>query len=68
MQEAVSDLRKAVARFPMIPALKTIVAHFSGDPVWRNLRPPLDPLSDEQAAALIAELEARGFAMTALAA
>ncbi|MCZ6627515.1 MAG: dihydrodipicolinate synthase family protein [SAR324 cluster bacterium] len=68
MQEAVSDLRKAVAQFPMIPALKTIVAHFNGDPVWRNLRPPLDPLSDEQAAALIAELEARGFAMPALAA
>ncbi|MCZ6646887.1 MAG: dihydrodipicolinate synthase family protein [SAR324 cluster bacterium] len=68
MQEAVSDLRKAVAQFPMIPALKTIVAHFNGDPVWRNLRPPLDPLSDQQAAALIAELEARGFAMTALAA
>ncbi|MCZ6557421.1 MAG: dihydrodipicolinate synthase family protein [SAR324 cluster bacterium] len=68
MQEAVSDLRKAVAQFPMIPALKTIVAHFNGDPVWRNLRPPLDALSDQQAAALIAELEARGFAMTALAA
>lgn len=68
MQEEVSELRKAIAQFPMLPALKTIVAHFSGDAAWRVLRPPLEALSDEQAAALIAELEARGFAMPALAA
>ena len=52
----------------MIPALKTIVAHFSGDAAWRVLRPPLEALSEEQVSALIAELEARGFAMPALAA
>jgi 4-hydroxy-tetrahydrodipicolinate synthase len=68
MQEEVNDLRKAVQQFPMIPALKQIVAHFSGDPVWRNLRPPLEPLTAEQVSGLIAELEKRGFAMPALAA
>lgn len=68
LQEEVSGLRKAIQQFPMIPALKTIVAHFSGDAAWRTLRPPLEQLSAEQVTALIGELESRGFAMPALAA
>ncbi len=68
MQAEVNDLRKAVQQFPMIPALKQIVAHFANDPAWRTLRPPLEPLTEEQSAALMAELEGRGFAMPARAA
>jgi len=68
LQASVTDFRKAVQQFPMIPALKTTVAHFSGDPAWKTLRPPLMGLSAEQEAALIAELEKRGFNMPALAA
>ena len=67
MQAEVNDLRKAVQEFPMIPALKAIVAHFSGDPSWRILRPPLEQLSEEQLSALIGMLEARGFSMPAMA-
>jgi 4-hydroxy-tetrahydrodipicolinate synthase len=66
MQAEVTDLRNAVMQFPMIPALKAVVAHFSGDPSWRILRPPLEQLGEDQLAALISELESRGFTMPAM--
>lgn len=66
MQAEVTGLRNAVMQFPMIPALKAIVAHFSGDPSWRILRPPLVQLSADQLTALIGELESRGFTMPAM--
>ncbi len=68
MQAEVNDFRQAVQQYPMIPALKWIVAHFSNDPAWRTLRPPLEQLTEEQAAALMAELERRAFDMPARAA
>ncbi len=62
-QEKLNDLRFAMQKFPMIPALKHTVARFGGDGAWRTVRPPLVELSPEQAAALDAELDQRGFAM-----
>ena len=62
-QAKLNDLRFAMQKFPMIPALKHTVARFGGDASWKRVRPPLVELSPEQAAALDAELDARGFAM-----
>jgi 4-hydroxy-tetrahydrodipicolinate synthase len=66
-QNKMNDLREMMQQFPMIPALKATVAHYSGDADWGNVRPPLVELGAEQKAAMLAELDKRGFAMPGLA-
>ena len=66
-QKALNDLRGAVQKFPMIPALKQAVAHYSGDPAWERVRPPLVELTAEQKSGLLAELKVRDFTMPGLA-
>jgi 4-hydroxy-tetrahydrodipicolinate synthase len=60
-QAAVNRVRTTIAGFPMIPALKAVVAELHGDPAWRMLRPPLLPLDAGQRTALAARLDAIGF-------
>ena len=64
-QAALDALRAALIKFPVIAALKTLVAHCSRDEAWAALRPPLVRLSAEQRAALVAALPA-GFAIEGL--
>jgi 4-hydroxy-tetrahydrodipicolinate synthase len=66
LQEKVNAIRSAVEKFPTIPALKAIVAHYSGDEVWRTVRPPLVELAPADRDALLADLQGRGFTMPAL--
>ena len=63
LQAEVTTLRKALQAYPMIPALKRIVAHFHNDPDWAAVRPPLMPLDQAQSAALLADLAKLGFAL-----
>jgi 4-hydroxy-tetrahydrodipicolinate synthase len=63
MQAELDGLRGVLQKFPMIPALKETVAHYSGDAEWRRLRPPLMELSQDQRRELLAALSGRGFAM-----
>jgi 4-hydroxy-tetrahydrodipicolinate synthase len=65
-QKRLDEIRAAVARYPMIPALKATVAHWSGIPEWATVRPPLVALTTEQAASLVADLKGRGFDMPGL--
>lgn len=65
-QEALNAVRKATGQYVMIPALKAVVAHFAKDPVWATVRPPLTPLSKEEAAKVIRDLEALDFDMPGL--
>jgi 4-hydroxy-tetrahydrodipicolinate synthase len=64
----VTTVRLAVQAQPMIPALKQIVAHFSNDPEWTRVRPPLTTMSAAQSGALLQQLQALGFSMPSLAA
>lgn len=66
LQEQINDVRKFIQQFPVIPALKRIVAHHWGDKEWNRLRPPLVELDEAQAAELLADLEQRGFTMPGL--
>jgi 4-hydroxy-tetrahydrodipicolinate synthase len=50
----------------MIPALKAAVAHWSGDPAWPTVRPPLVALTAEQQASLVGKLEQAKFTMPGL--
>jgi 4-hydroxy-tetrahydrodipicolinate synthase len=63
MQAEVTTLRQALQAYPMVPALKRIVAHYHNDPAWAAVRPPLMPLDQAQSAALIADLTKIGFAL-----
>jgi 4-hydroxy-tetrahydrodipicolinate synthase len=65
-QQELIVLRELVQKFPVIPALKTIVAHFSGDPDWLHVRPPLVSLGDSQRDELITQLANINFRMDGL--
>jgi 4-hydroxy-tetrahydrodipicolinate synthase len=66
-QAALNVVRDAFGKkYTMIPALKQAIAHFGDDPQWAAVRPPLDALTKEQAASLIAELKEIGFTMPGL--
>lgn len=63
LQAEVTSFRKAVTKFPQIPALKYATAIYTGHPQWAMTRPPLQPLSDAQGRELGLMLEERGFDM-----
>ena len=66
-QDAMNGLRTIFGKYPLIPAMKAAVAHYSGDPEWERVRPPLVELPAAEKAALLGELSALGFAMPGLA-
>jgi 4-hydroxy-tetrahydrodipicolinate synthase len=63
LQAEITTLRKALQAYPMVPALKRIVAHFHNDPDWAAVRPPLIPLDQAQSSSLIADLAKLGFSL-----
>lgn len=65
-QLRLDEIRGIFARYPMIPALKAAIAHYSGDKSWTRVRPPLVELASEQQASLVGELDRAGFTMGAL--
>jgi 4-hydroxy-tetrahydrodipicolinate synthase len=67
LQAGITATRKIVQKQPMIPALKSAVAHFGNDPQWRICRPPLVELTSAQEEELIRDLKAAGFTMPGLA-
>ncbi len=62
--KAVSAVRKVMEGYPIIAAVKAVLAHYSGDDAWETLAPPLTKLSAGQKAALIGGLTESGFALT----
>jgi len=66
LQAGLDTVRGVFQKYPMIPAMKSAIAHWSGHAGWANVRPPLVEVSAEQSKALIAELEQCGFAMAGL--
>jgi len=62
-QDELGAIRTTIQAFPLIAALKEIVARATGNAGWRRQRPPLEPLTAEQADALMAQLAAIGFTM-----
>ena len=66
LQRELDEIRDTAMAYPMIPALKATVAHFSNDAQWRTVRPPLVTLADDQRSALITSLLKKGFDMPGL--
>jgi 4-hydroxy-tetrahydrodipicolinate synthase len=63
LQAEITALRSALQAYPMVPALKRVVAHYHNDPNWATVRPPLVPLGQAQSASLIADLGKLGFTL-----
>src|SRR5206468_1429842 len=68
LQKDIAATRGIMQKYPMMAALKAVIAHFGRDPDWATVRPPLVELAPAQSKSLIAELEARSFEMPGLAA
>ena len=66
LQSELDEIRDTAMAYPMIPALKATVAHFTDDTQWRIVRPPLVTLADDQRSALIETLLGKGFDMPGL--
>ena len=52
--------REALREYAPIPALKEILAVRTGDTCWRNVRPPLVSMSEQQAAVMLEKYTASG--------
>ena len=63
LQQAVHDVRSIIQKFPLVAALKEIVAQTTGEAGWRRQRPPLEPLLKQDAATLVEQLGAVGFTL-----
>lgn len=66
LQKELDEIRETAMVYPMIPALKATVAHFSQDAQWRTVRPPLVALADDQCGSLIESLLQKGLDMPGL--
>jgi len=62
-QQALDIVRKTVGQYVMIPSLKAVVAHFTNDPDWATVRPPLTELTAAQAKSVIDGLKKLEFDM-----
>lgn len=60
LQQALIKVRIAAQTYPYSAGLKSLLAHFSGQPDWKTVRPPLVALDDKQGADLIALVAATG--------
>lgn len=63
LQREMDQIRNIVQQYPMIPALKAIIAGFRNDMQWANVRAPLLPLGSNQKTELLAELHGLDFQM-----
>ena len=62
LQAEVTALRKAIQSYPMIPVLKSLIAHYREDPGWAAVRPPFTELPAEEVAKAVRQLaDAHGF-------
>lgn len=59
-QAALSAIRLATQKFPLVGAIKEAMARKTDNAAWRTLRPPLQPLNPETAEAFWAALGAAG--------
>ncbi|MFQ6017448.1 MAG: dihydrodipicolinate synthase family protein [Kiloniellaceae bacterium] len=66
-QARLTLLRRAISKYPAIPAMKAILARHSGLAAWRNVRPPLRALSEAEEQRLLSDLQAVGFDFAAAA-
>jgi 4-hydroxy-tetrahydrodipicolinate synthase len=68
LQAQITAVRQAIQAFPMIPALKAILAAAHESPQWARPRAPLLPLPKDEAQRLLEGLDSLGFKLEPTAA
>lgn len=63
LQTYLTAIRVSFEQFPFIPALKSYLAHITGQQDWLAMRPPFLPLSDEKLDALLESLRSHNFTL-----
>jgi hypothetical protein len=48
LQERLTQLRASIEAYPVIPALKQLMARLTSEEDWRNIRPPLSGLDEKR--------------------
>jgi 4-hydroxy-tetrahydrodipicolinate synthase len=66
MQAELDAVRSTVEKYPMIPALKSVIGNLRGEAQWETVRPPLLALADDQKTELLDALHALGLRMPGL--
>jgi 4-hydroxy-tetrahydrodipicolinate synthase len=56
LQERLTQLRASIEAYPVIPALKQLMARLTGDKQWRNIRPPLSSLDEKRTQGLLSSV------------
>jgi len=56
LQERLTQLRASIEAYPVIPALKVLIGELTDDEAWRNLRPPLSGLDEQQTKRLFSDV------------
>ncbi|AIO36501.1 dihydrodipicolinate synthetase family protein [Burkholderia cenocepacia] len=64
LQAGITHRRKIVESFPLIPAIKAVLARRYGDATWRNTRVPLMPLDEARENRLIEALAVGGYTIS----
>lgn len=63
LQARITEVRKTIQAYPLIPAMKRMVAHFFEAPGWEQVRPPMVALDEGRTASLLDDLKKVGFKM-----
>ncbi len=66
MQVELDAIRSTVEKYPMIPALKSVIGDLRGEAQWETVRPPLLALTDDQKSELLDALHELDFQMPGL--
>ncbi|MBC7942405.1 MAG: dihydrodipicolinate synthase family protein, partial [Chitinophagaceae bacterium] len=66
LQLQLDKARAGFAAYPLIAAMKAVVAHFRADDAWLRVRPPLVALPDADRPGLLANLQKVDFSMPVL--
>lgn len=64
LQNRITEIRQIIQSYPMIPALKAIVADHLDEPDWLRVRPPLTSLGTANQSGLLADLRKLDFSMS----
>ena len=60
LQAVATQTRLMLQKFPPAPALKAILAKFTGKKIWANIRPPLASLGEKQRQQLFTDIKTSG--------
>ena len=63
LQTYLTAIRVTFEHYPFIPALKSYLAHITGQKHWLAMRPPFLPLSDEKLNTLLEALRSHNFTL-----